>query len=319
MSRSCWLLFAFVARAVAEEYETEFPPSPAPISTDGESVCEGHGYDATACEEIGCCCFDGGKCWSAVGRGACYDSGTPDCDDEDEDFDFMESVASYLGIPIVFGIAFYWRRYARDRAAAAKALEYGLTSSAPDALILSGHRQSEYNGRYTRAGDLWNNRPHYVNEQGCQFYFYAVNEGGAPGWSLDARTQDETKGAKDWCDGGWFACNVDTPLVPPLGPNLRFNDAGYLSLTRCDGVVSGGVAQPGPLIGGVSGGVAQPGALIGGAVAAPIGGAVVAPVVGVGIVKGGVAHDAHPVAPVGGTVVTGVVVQSGAGGPISRR
>ena len=245
MSRSCWLLFAFVARAVAEEYETEFAPSPAPISTDGESVCEGHGYDATACEEIGCCCFDkgNGNCWSAVGRGDCYDGGVPSCDDED---DFPpKGWENLLAIPISFiGLACLIRFLAgndKEEKANAQAMEYGLTSSAPDALILSGHRQSEYNGRYTRAGDLWNNRPHYVNEQGRQFYFYAENEGGAPGWSLDARTQDETKGAKDWCDGGWFACNVDTPLVPPLGPNLRFNDAGYLSLTRCDGVVSGGV------------------------------------------------------------------------------
>ena len=148
MSRSCWLLFAFVARAVAEEYETEFPPSPAPISTDGESVCEGHGYDATACEEIGCCCFDGGKCWSAVGRGACYDSGTPDCDDED---DFPpKGWENLLAIPITFfGLACLIRFLAGNDAeekANAKAMEYGLTSSAPDALILSGHSESGYNG-----------------------------------------------------------------------------------------------------------------------------------------------------------------------------
>ena len=131
MSRSCWLLFAFVARAVAEEYETEFPPSPAPISTDGESVCEGHGYDATECKNIGCCCHDDGKCWSAVGRGACYNSGTPDCShDDDEGFEYAAIAPISICVFTFAFIVYRRRKAAADQRAAAQTQEYQLTSSA---------------------------------------------------------------------------------------------------------------------------------------------------------------------------------------------
>ena len=132
MSRSRWLLFAFVARAVAEEYETEFAPSPAPISTDGDDIGDDFFNERNG-----------------------------------ERYGWIGPLIVFISLPA----AICKRIRLQQFAAAAKATEYGLTSSAPDALILSGHGESEYNGRYTRAGDLWNDRPHYVNEQGRQFYF----------------------------------------------------------------------------------------------------------------------------------------------------
>jgi hypothetical protein len=245
--------------------------------------CSGRNKNCQPCDECHCDHDSAdGTCLEVCGESAVnYEA---DCNGDDEDgFD--------PGIVVMFGfvfsmlsLVFYrvrkgWERK-QEHEAAKSAMEYGLTSSAPDALILSGHSQTAYNGRYARANDLWNNRPHYVNEQGRQFYFYAVNEGGAPGWSLDARPQDDTKGAKDWCDGGWFPCDVDSPPVPPLGPSLRFNDAGSLSLQPV-APVSGGVGVV--LDPAVGGGVVQLGAPV-------VAGVVVAPVVSGGgpIIRGNV-------------------------------
>jgi hypothetical protein len=43
----------------------------AEAAIHGEAVCEEHGYDEDACAAIGCCQFDDGECWSAVGRSPC--------------------------------------------------------------------------------------------------------------------------------------------------------------------------------------------------------------------------------------------------------
>ena len=52
------------------------PMSPvvqAPGGSNGEQICEGHGYDEATCNSIGCCQYDtgNGNCWSAVGEGPC--------------------------------------------------------------------------------------------------------------------------------------------------------------------------------------------------------------------------------------------------------
>ena len=43
---------------------------------DGESMCEGHGYDMVACASVGCCQWDVDgatySCWSSVGTASCY-------------------------------------------------------------------------------------------------------------------------------------------------------------------------------------------------------------------------------------------------------
>ena len=38
---------------------------------NGEAVCENRGLIMTRCLSIGCCQWDEGRCWSAVGRGPC--------------------------------------------------------------------------------------------------------------------------------------------------------------------------------------------------------------------------------------------------------
>ena len=41
------------------------------IALDGEQACEGHGYEPDVCASIGCCQYDDGQCWSAVGTDPC--------------------------------------------------------------------------------------------------------------------------------------------------------------------------------------------------------------------------------------------------------
>ena len=38
---------------------------------DGETVCENKNYSQSECDAIGCCQFDDGECWSAVGPNTC--------------------------------------------------------------------------------------------------------------------------------------------------------------------------------------------------------------------------------------------------------
>ena len=38
---------------------------------NGEAMCENHGYNRRECRAVGCCDFNGGNCWSAVGDGKC--------------------------------------------------------------------------------------------------------------------------------------------------------------------------------------------------------------------------------------------------------
>lgn len=58
------------------------PPGAAPPTevqsngdTNGESVCEGHGYDIDECWSKDCCHWDDGECWSSVGSGPCESTG----------------------------------------------------------------------------------------------------------------------------------------------------------------------------------------------------------------------------------------------------
>jgi hypothetical protein len=41
------------------------------IALGGEQACEGHGYNATQCANVGCCSFNEGQCWSNVGQSPC--------------------------------------------------------------------------------------------------------------------------------------------------------------------------------------------------------------------------------------------------------
>jgi len=41
---------------------------------NGEEACENHGYSKNECNNIGCCNFDDGECWSSVGQDLCVTS-----------------------------------------------------------------------------------------------------------------------------------------------------------------------------------------------------------------------------------------------------
>lgn len=41
---------------------------------NGEEVCENHGYNENDCNNVGCCHFDDGECWSSVGTNMCATS-----------------------------------------------------------------------------------------------------------------------------------------------------------------------------------------------------------------------------------------------------
>ena len=43
---------------------------------NGEDACENQEFGYSECMDVGCCHWDDGECWSAVGEGMCYDEAT---------------------------------------------------------------------------------------------------------------------------------------------------------------------------------------------------------------------------------------------------
>ena len=69
-----------------------------------------------------------------------------------------------------------------------------------------------------RQSEIINSRDWYrMADSNSRLYYYAVNEGGAPGWSIDDR---QDNGSKDWFNGGWSPSTVATL---PLG-RRKWND-----------------------------------------------------------------------------------------------
>ena len=65
------------------------------------------------------------------------------------------------------------------------------------------HPDSSYSGIYKRQPNIINGKDWYRKISGDQrLYFYAANEGGMPGWSLDDQIDN---GSKDWFNGGWIS------------------------------------------------------------------------------------------------------------------
>ena len=65
------------------------------------------------------------------------------------------------------------------------------------------HPDSSYSGIYKRQPNIINGKDWYRKISGSQrLYFYAANEGGMPGWSLDDQIDN---GSKDWFNGGWIS------------------------------------------------------------------------------------------------------------------
>lgn len=72
----------------------------------------------------------------------------------------------------------------------------------PDTISITEHPDSGYLGDYLRQSEAINGRDWYRKRDSAhRLYYYAQNEGGSPGWSLDDR---DDSGSKDWFDGGWF-------------------------------------------------------------------------------------------------------------------
>ena len=70
------------------------------------------------------------------------------------------------------------------------------------------HSDSSYSGIYKKQPNIINGKDWYRKISGNQrLYFYAANEGGIPGWSLDDQIDN---GSKDWFNGGW---------IPPMSHN----------------------------------------------------------------------------------------------------
>lgn len=88
---------------------------------------------------------------------------------------------------------------------------------------VSGNALPDFNGLYQKLPGSQNSRCHYRNEHGMALFYYDANEGGDPGWSLDARNVD---GASDVFDGGFLMTGSHAPApsrsvhqltTPPLG------------------------------------------------------------------------------------------------------
>ena len=56
------------------------------IGGGGEAVCEGHDFTLSQCNDIPCCDFANGQCWSKVGRFPCYGGGIGPGSGHDDDY-----------------------------------------------------------------------------------------------------------------------------------------------------------------------------------------------------------------------------------------
>ena len=88
------------------------------------------------------------------------------------------------------------------------------------------HPDSSYSGIYKKQPNIINGKEWYRKISGNQrLYFYAANEGGMPGWSLDDQIDN---GSKDWFNGGWIPPQSHNHV--PFGTN-EWNDVdGHITI-----------------------------------------------------------------------------------------
>jgi len=108
-------------------------------------------------------------------------------------------------------------------------LPNGHLDEAPPQLLINGHKDSLYNGIYSRVerqgvdGRMhivaWNGKAVYRNPHARFVYYYAANEGGTAGWSFDHRDQPDSLGSKDFYAGGFISLSGG-PAYPPIGLGL---------------------------------------------------------------------------------------------------
>jgi len=78
----------------------------------------------------------------------------------------------------------------------------------PERIAITEHPFPEYRGEYVRQSEIVNGRDWYrMVDSNHRLYYYAANEGGRPGWSIDDR---QDTGARDWFNGGWFSTTGST-------------------------------------------------------------------------------------------------------------
>jgi len=80
----------------------------------------------------------------------------------------------------------------------------------PARIVITEHPYREYLGEYVRQSEIVNGRDWYrMVDSNHRLYYYAANQGGNPGWSIDDR---QDTGARDWFNGGWYATHSTIPL-----------------------------------------------------------------------------------------------------------
>ena len=100
----------------------------------------------------------------------------------------------------------------------------------PYAISIIEHPDPSYVGEYFRQPEAINGRDWYRKERGSQrLYYYAQNEGGMAGWSLDDR---EDSGSRDWFNGGWLPYKG---FETPIGRNQwNVDDGDWVSIEESE-------------------------------------------------------------------------------------
>ena len=108
-------------------------------------------------------------------------------------FSLVGLLVQFMGLSAMFG----WISTKEDPGSIPRKLPPG-----PDGISITEHPDSGYLGDYLRQSEAINGRDWFRKRDSAhRLYYYAQNEGGSPGWSLDDR---DDSGSKDWFNGGWF-------------------------------------------------------------------------------------------------------------------
>jgi hypothetical protein len=93
-------------------------------------------------------------------------------------------------------------------------------------LLVTGIEEDKYNGEYNKTGPLFNGRPHFMNQNGCVFYYNPHHrpadqqnaDSFLAGWAFDFRNQP-VKGGEclSSCSGGFIECQTASGMYPPIG------------------------------------------------------------------------------------------------------
>jgi len=65
------VLYIIRARNIDQYYGNNDDDDGGGGDMNGEAVCEGKDFSQRQCLDVGCCYWEEGECWSAVGRNKC--------------------------------------------------------------------------------------------------------------------------------------------------------------------------------------------------------------------------------------------------------